>query len=480
MNRILGCGDRLRRDKEHPYLGRVDCMAKEQRAQLIAELNRSRGTKADEAVEVRYFYEVWNEGQPGQGLFNAAKMLLEHGTIKPWQEEGDRRFDKPVDYDKNMNWVTDIQLFGHNQEERIESGTLSIAYPLHFFDKRSSKEFPLAQFMTAVAGEPFAAFSFFQSARIIHIHLPPSMSSRFPGPRWPHRRIREYLGLKEQQPIIGTIVKPKAGLTPALFSRCVVEAAFAGAHFTKGDENFHLRLEEVPQYVGRVVQDLRNAGFDLSRSEKPRGRRFIFAPHITADGDRIMDYAQAALEAGANALMFSPYYGGGFVKMSEIAERFDIPIYSHAAGMNVLTGSHSWGFDSKIMYFLAAAYGASFMQITAVNGYLKPEDSYKEGILEFLREHRLEGDSGMTLAIAGGLSPKNVGINLKLLGEGGRMLLAGTSVYSHPGGPQQGVRALILAYQGYKQRGITDTGELAAYAKELGTEGEPLLQALRK
>jgi ribulose 1,5-bisphosphate carboxylase large subunit-like protein len=131
------------------------------------------------------------------------------------------------------------------------------------------------------------------------------------------------------------------------------------------------------------------------------------------------------------------------------------------------------------MYFLAAAYGASFMQITAVNGYLKPEDGYKEGILEFLREHGLEGDAGITLAIAGGLSPKNVGINLKVLGETGRMLLAGTSVYSHPGGPQQGVKALILACQGFRERGISEVGRLADYAKELGAEGEPLLAALR-
>jgi ribulose-bisphosphate carboxylase large chain len=469
----------LRRIKEHPYIGRIDCLTGEQREELIDRLNRTRGTKSEEAVEIRYFYEVWNEEGPGQGLFKAAKMLLEHGTIKPWQDEGDRRFEKPADYDKNMNWVTDIQLFGHNQKEQVESGTISIAYPLHFFDKRGPQEFPLAQFMTAVAGEPFAAFSFFQSAKMIHVRLPSSLRSRFPGPRWPHRRIRDYLGLKEQQPIIGTIVKPKAGLTPALFSRCVVEAASAGAHFTKGDENFHLSLEEIPKYVGRVVQDLQNAGFDLGRGEKPRGRRFLFAPHITADCDRLMEYAQAAVESGANALMFTPYYGGGFLKMSTIAQKFDIPIYSHAAGMNVLTGSHNWGFDSKIMYFLAAAYGASFMQITAVNGYLKPEDGYKEGILEFLREHGLEGDAGITLAIAGGLSPKNVGINLKVLGETGRMLLAGTSVYSHPGGPQQGVKALILACQGFRERGISEVGRLADYAKELGAEGEPLLAALR-
>jgi ribulose 1,5-bisphosphate carboxylase large subunit-like protein len=53
-----------------------------------------------------------------------------------------------------------------------------------------------------------------------------------------------------------------------------------------------------------------------------------------------MGYAESAVDSGANALMFSPYYGGGFLKMAEIAERFDVPVYSHpdgpAAGVKAL------------------------------------------------------------------------------------------------------------------------------------------------
>ena len=68
------------------------------------------------------------------------------------------------------------------------------------------------------------------------------------------------------EPIIGTIVKPKTGLTPQLFSRAVVEAASAGALFTKADENMHLTLKEVPKFVGLTVRDLEREGFDLGRS----------------------------------------------------------------------------------------------------------------------------------------------------------------------------------------------------------------------
>jgi len=84
----------------------------------------------------------------------------------------------------------------------------------------------------------------------------------------------------------------------------------------------------------------------------------------------------------------------------------------------------------------------------------------------------------MTLAMAGGMGPKNLDINLKLLGEKGRMFLAGTSVYSHPDGPAAGVKAMILAYQAYQQKQITEIAALKQYATELGVKGTALLNAL--
>ena len=198
----------------------------------------------------------------------------------------------------------------------------------------------------AMASEPFSAFSFYQGARLVDVKLPRELLQRFPRRRWPHSRVREYLGIGPGEPIIGTIVKPKTGLTPELFSRSVVEAARAGARFTKADENMHLTLADVPRYVGRVVKDLEAAGFDLGRSAQPKGKRFIFAPHITTDADRMADYARAAVEAGANALMFSPHYGGGFPLMAEIIERHDVPVYAHTAGHERLHGIAHLGLRS--------------------------------------------------------------------------------------------------------------------------------------
>ena len=475
----IGLGNSLHLTKEHPYIGQKDYATTEQKKQIIKKLNENRVPDSGPCVEVDYYFEVTDTAAPLEGITNAAKMVIEHGTIKPWHLEGDKNFDKPKHYDEFMSWVLDIKLLGFNGQDKIESGIVTIAYPLMFFDK-TPNEFPFAQLMMAIASEPFSAFSFYQGAKIIDVRFPKELISKFPKRVWSNRKVREYLMLDDNEPIIGTIVKPKAGLSPELFASCVVEAALAGAKFTKSDENLHLTIEEITIYFSHTVNELKKAGFDLGKpGDKVSGKRFIFAPHITAAPHLMMARADAAVAAGVNALMFSPYYCGGFHVMSEISRKHNIPVYPHTAGMNVMTGSLRWGIDPSFMYRMASYYGGAFMQLTATKGYLKPDDTEKVYILEKLNRDGLIGADGMTLAIAGGLGPANIGSNMRDLGEDGKMFLAGTSVYSHPDGATAGVHAIILAYRAYKEKGLTEKDELINYAKSLGKEGLPLLRAIQ-
>ena len=473
---LIGCGAELSRSARHPYLGRRDVTPEGTEARILASLNADRG-RVGEFMEVDYYFEVSNSEEAMSGLENAARMVLEHGTLKSWRHEGGSE-EKPAGYDGFMSWVTGIRLLGYNRREEIESGIVTVAYPIAFFDK--SEAFPFAQLMMAAASEPYSAFYFYKGAKVIDIRLPKSLIGKFPPPVWNNRRVLDYLRLSGDEPIIGTIVKPKTGLTPEIFAQRVTEAAQAGARFTKADENMHLTLEEIPIYVSAVVKALTESGFDLGRADSaPHGVRFLFAPHITGNPDEMMARAEAAVNAGANALMFSPYYGGGFALMREISDRFDVPVYAHTAGMNVYTGSLTWGIDPSVMYRFAAYYGAAFMQLTAINGYLKPDDTEKKHILDTMGRDGLLGPDNMTLVIAGGLGAGNIGENMKVLGGKNRMFLAGTSVYSHPDGPSGGVKSILLAYQAYIREGLTSQEELLAYADKMGAEGQPLLRALR-
>ncbi len=459
-------------DRSHPYIGRPDSATSEQRQRAITALNRDRDATERPAVIATYYLETDPGAAPLDGLMHAARMALEHGTVKPWHESS----TKPYNFDRYMSWATDIRLLEHSAD--IERGLVSIAWPVAFFDRRDDNRFPMATLMEAVASEPVSAFSCLRATKLVELRLPASLITRCPGQRWPHSRIRRYLEVGADHPIIGTIVKPKTGLTPEQFSRAVVEAALAGARFTKADENMHMRLSDIPRFVGRTVRELEAAGFDLGRGPSCGKPRFLFAPHITTDSDLLLDYARAAVDAGANALMFTPYYAGGFLALSRVAAELDVPVYAHTAGMNVFTGCVTWGIDARICYLFAALFGASFMQLPAVKGYIRPHDDEKPPILATLRAHGLAGDNGMTLVVAGGLGPANIGRNMQALGTAGRMYLAGTSVYAHPEGPSRGVAALLLASRAFHAEGITHVDRLLAYARDLGAAGKPLVRAL--
>jgi ribulose 1,5-bisphosphate carboxylase large subunit-like protein len=149
--------------------------------------------------------------------------------------------------------------------------------------------------------------------------------------------------------------------------------------------------------------------------------------------------------------------------------------------MNRYTGdpNYSFGEDPKAVYLLAALSGVAFMQLPALRGYIRPTDVEKLPIIERLREEGLEGEEGMTLVIAGGLSARNIGYNIKVLGAKGKMFLAGTSVYHHPDGIKSGIDALKLAIEAaYKD--IVEIEELKEYAKSLEERGLPLLRALEE
>ncbi len=227
---------------------------------------------------------------------------------------------------------------------------------------------------------------------------------------------------------------------------------------------------------------LNKNGFDLSRKPKRGKRRILFAPHITTNPSEILEYAKIAVDNGANALMFSPHFAGDFEVISRIYQRGDkyrVPVYAHTAGMNRFCGdpTYTCGEDPRVVYLLAALSGAAFMQLPGIGSYIRPTDIEKKPIIERLQKEALGDNKGMTLTIAGGLGPANIGYNIKVLGAEGRMFLAGTSVFHHPDGIKAGIDALKIAVEA-SHRGIIGKNRLKGYAEAMGEKGYPLLRAL--
>lgn len=471
---IKGNGQYLRKVEGHPYIGRKALAVPGARARIFKKVNKGRGCK-DEAVEAVYYLTARSKGTSFEGIEEAVGMLLVHATTELWPGPG----REPSRYRSHMSWLADISFLGLNTVEGMESALVTIATPLDFFDTETGGV-SLTPLRMATVVEPFNALLDF-TARLVDYRFPASFRKKFPGQVWSHRRIRSYLGIGGAEPIIGTIVKPK-WLPPELFARSVVEAAVAGALFIKSDENLHMTLKEVPVYVKTTITMLEREGFDFSSSAAKGKKRVLFAPHISVNPPALLDFAKAAVDNGANALMFSPYLSGDFgmiEKIFDLGAKYRVPVYAHTAGMNRFTGdpSFTFGEDARVEYLLAALSGAAFMQLPALRGYIRPADEEKPAIVRRLEEEGVTGPDGMTLAIAGGLGAKNIGFNIKAFGAEGKMFLAGTSVYHHPDGVFAGIKALKQAVAAARKN-IVEPDTLKRYAAGLGEEGRPLLRAL--
>lgn len=476
METHIGTGNLLTALEEHPYIEQPFLKSEKIEKRILDKVNRGRPYRG-KAIETTYYLTSESRKQAGdfKGIEDAILKMLIHGTTEDWPGPG----KATGEYEKHMSYLKKVKLLGINPAKKMESALITISTPLQFFDTFQGRV-PLAQLRMATESEPFNGLAGF-TARTVDYRFPKEFKNKFLGQVWPHKKIRQYLGIGENEPIIGTIVKPK-WLPAELFAQSVTEAALAGALFVKSDENLHLRKEELGEYVALTTRMLKENGFSLSLDAKSARKRILFAPHITVGPFDILEYARIAVDNGANALMFSPHFSGDFEvirQIYEMGDRYMVPIYAHTAGMNRYCGdpSCSFGEDARVVYLLAAMAGAAFMQLPALRGYIRPTDVEKGPIIKRLRDENLEGDEGMTLVIAGGLGAHNIGYNIKVLGAKGKMFLAGTSVYHHPEGIKAGIDAIKLAVEAAYQ-GIVEISELTEYAKSLGKKGYSLLRAL--
>jgi len=484
MGKILGTGAYLRRIPSHPYIDVEPLQLPSERALFLEEVNRTRCTKKRPGIEVTYYFEADRSRIPikGKNLFYGllfiAQELLNHGTVSPYHEPE----PKPPDFDLYMSFVSDVQFLGLNEDEGIEAGLIKVFYPRIFFDHAGDGLPPLAQLELAFGSEPYSGFIYYQNFKVVDIQIDKNLCRElgFPGPQWPHARVRRYLGKGDGEPIIGAILKPKTGTTPTQDAHRALMVAEAGGDFFKWDENKLLTLDELKRYVSKTCELLVKHGFNLDRTDSPAKNRFIFAPHITSNPRQIHKYAEAALEEGANALMFSPWLSGGLDIMRQVAQEYDVMVYAHTAGMNRFAGYPLNTIDARVTYYLAALMGASFMQIPAPGkgAFIKPFNFEKGAIIKKLAGEGLLGENGMTLVVAGGINPKNIGQAADYYGTTGFMYLSGRGIMNHPDGVSSGVEACKLAYRAWLEEGITDEEELKDYAIKLGNQGLPLLRAL--
>ncbi len=303
---------------------------------------------------------------------------------------------------------------------------------------------PLYQIFMLAVGGPVLEFVYYHKVSLLDIKLPEKLLRFFKGPGFGIEGIRKLAGIEFPFPIMGTIIKPCAGLTPEEVAKKCYLAAKGGVNFIKDDEKMM-----GPSYC-EEKKKIKMVSEALKKVYEETGNKCIYAPHLVARADRILETAKRYIEWGATALMLNVILGHNVEVLKILREDPDInvPLYAHSGGRSGLsTGERR--IDDTVWVRLIRLCGGDFFQ----HGVFGEKNTHIASLDEILLSHLVNvmreetsGIKDMVPVAAGGLSIEKIELNLeKHFDEKfgfGVALLAGSSLLDDPEGPEKGARKM--------------------------------------
>jgi len=306
----------------------------------------------------------------------------------------------------------------------------------------------LPNLRATVAGNLFELAPF-SGLRLIDLDLPEAFARENPGPQFGIEGTRELLDVRDR-PIIGTIVKPNVGLSPAETAETVAEVAGAGVDFVKDDE-----LIADPPYS--PVEERVSAVMDVLDEFD---REVMYACNITGGVDEMKERHDAVKRAGGNCVMVS-INSVGISGLLALRRHADLPIHAHRNGWGALSRHPLLGFDYTAFHTFFRLAGADHLHVNGIrNKFCESDASVVESARACQDPIADESDRVLPVFSSGqwaGQAPDTY----RALGNADLMYLAGGGILGHPDGPAAGVEHLKQGWEAAMQ-GIT----LEEYAEE--------------
>ena len=226
--------------------------------------------------------------------------------------------------------------------------------------------------------------------------------------------------------LVGAIVKPSLGLTPAQVADVASQLAAGGADLVKDDELLGdpdwCPLEERVRAVAAV------------------GVRY--AANVTGPVDSLLARAERAVGLGAGALMVNAFAQGLDSLRALRAADLGVPIFAHRVGAALWARQPAFGVAPSVVAELTRLCGADYVQVGSFSGSVY--DSADDVRAQIAACHGPLGAASRSVAvIGGGVGPGNAAAQLEQAGVAqGVMLLLGSAAYED-GSPADAVRSVV-------------------------------------
>ena len=376
----------------------------------------------------------------------------------------------------------------------VEKNLVWIAYPWRLFDRGGNVQNILTYLIGNVLGMKEVA-----ALKLLDVWFPPTMLDQYDGPSTTLDDMRKYLNVYKR-PILGTIIKPKMGLTSSEYAEACYDFWVGGGDFVKNDEP-QANQDFCP--YDKMVKFVKEA---MDKAVKETGQKKVHSFNVSAADfktmiERCEMIESAGFEKGSYAFLIDGITAGWMAVQTLRRMYPDVFIHFHRAGHGAFTRPENpIGMSVLALSKFARLAGASGIHtgtagvgkmagtptedITAAMGILKlaaqghifhqswsTVSEKDEDIIRLIQEDEaqhviLEDDSwrGMkkcTPIISGGLNPTLLKPFIDIMGGVDFITTMGAGCHAHPKGTQAGTRALVQACDAYL-KGIS----IEDYAKD--------------
>jgi ribulose-bisphosphate carboxylase large chain len=360
-----------------------------------------------------------------------------------------------------------------------------IAYPWRLFDRHGNVQ----NILTYIAGNVLGMKQV-SELKLIDVWFPPSMLEQYDGPSYTLDDMRAYLKV-HNRPILGTIVKPKMGLTSAEYAEVCYDFWVGGGDFVKNDEP---QADQDFCPYDKMVLHVKKA---MDAAVKKTGKKKVHSFNVSAaDFDIMIQRCEMIRKAGFEPGSYAFLIDGltaGWMAVQTLRRRYpDVFIHFHRAGHGAFTRPENpIGFSVLVLSKFARLAGASGIH-TGTAGVGKMAGSPEEDIVaahnilhfkdkghiftqswatipdknsyaialdrddrqskEILKNDDWRGIKKCCPIISGGLNPTLLAEFIDVMGGMDFITTMGAGCNAHPDGTQAGATALVQSCDAYLKR----------------------------
>jgi len=340
------------------------------------------------------------------------------------------------------------------EHENYQCGEVLIGFKTETFDLEAG----ITSILSMLAGNLFGLGAL-RHIRWLDVEFPRSISDHFPGPKFGVDGVRKIIGTDKgehpNRPHIGTIVKPKMGLTAQEWAEVAYEAAVGGVDFIKDDEN--LTDQAFCPLEDRVVHVLEK----MDQVKEETGRTVLHAVNITATHDVMWRRIETALDNGAKCLMIDVILTG-YQELTQIARDpgIKVPIHVHRTMHAAFTRNPLHGISMLPVAKIVRLAGGDQLHIGSFGQGKMDEIRSETPLLRDALLNQFYEFKQVFPVASGGLHPGKIPALVKY-GGNNLVIQAGGGVHGHPDGTRKGAMAMKQALDA-TLKGI----DLTEYAKD--------------